>query len=226
LMHDHFHSNNLWWDKELDSQTATRIGASLSVPRLRTELSFGMENLTNYTYLKNVGTTSTNSSGDTFVSHDVAVKQASSVQVLMLRLENKLKYKGIHFDNRITLQTSTDNDVLPLPKLSVYSNLYFTFVIAKVLKTELGAEMRYFTSYNAPDYDPITSQFIVQNDESKESVGNYPIFSAYINFALKKIRFHLTYYHFNQSDGRYFTMPRYPMNPASLRFGVSWNFYD
>jgi hypothetical protein len=226
LMFDHFHSNNLWWDQSLDAETRTRIGASVSVPRLNTKLKFGIENITNYTYLKNVGKAATDSDGNSFYSHDVQVKQAGSVQALMLQLDNKLSYKGFHFDNLITLQTSTDNDVLPLPLLSIYSNLYFNFVISKVLKTELGLEMRYFTKYNAPDYDPITAQFIVQNDNTKESIGNYPVFSAYINFALKKIRFHLTYYHFNQSDGRYFTMPNYPMNPASLRFGVSWNFYD
>ncbi len=226
LMFDHFHSNNLWWDHSWDAETRTRIGAEISVPRLKTLLKFGIENITNYTYLKNVGTMSTNSDGEAYCTHDVAVKQEGSVQAIMLQLDNKLSYKGLHFDNLITFQTSTNNDVLPLPTLSVYSNLYLKFVISKVLKTELGLEMRYFTKYNAPDYDPITAQFIVQNDNTKESIGNYPVFNAYINFALKKIRFHLTYYHFNQSDGRYFTMPNYPMNPASLRFGVSWNFYD
>ncbi len=226
LMMHHFHSNNLWWDKNLDAETRTRIGAKLKVPRLHTTISFAMENITNYAYLKNIGTETVNSSGESFISHNVDVRQAGSVQAFMLQLDNKLGYKGIHWDNRVTLQKSTDNDVLPLPLLSIYSDLHFNFIISKVLRTELGIEMRYFTKYDAPDYDPITSQFIIQNDESKESVGNYPIFSAYINLALKKIRFHLTYYHFNQSDGRYFTMPRYPMNPASLRFGISWNFYD
>ena len=226
LMIDHFHSNNLWWDQSLDAETRTRIGATLSSAKLNTQLEFGMENITNYTYLKHVGTEATTSSGTTFFSHNVATRQEGSVQVMMLRLHNELQYKGFHWENRITFQKSTNEDVLPLPMLSIYSDLHFNFLIAKVLRTELGLEMRYFTKYEAPDYDPITSQFIVQNSDNKVSVGNYPIFSAYVNMALKKIRFHLTYYHFNQSDGRYLTMPRYPMNPASLRFGVSWNFYD
>lgn len=226
LLLNHFHSNNLWWDKELDKEMKTRVSATLSLPRLKSYLTFGIENTSNFTYLKHIGLSNTSSSGDTFYSHDVGVRQAGSVQVIMLRLNQRFQYKPIHFDNVITFQKSTDKDVLPLPTLSLYSNLYFTFVISKVLKTELGLEMKYFTKYEAPDYSPILAQFINQNDGDRQEVGNYPLFSAYINFALKKLRFHLTYYHFNQSDGRYFTMPRYPMNPKSLHFGISWNFYD
>ena len=34
------------------------------------------------------------------------------------------------------------------------------------------------------------------------------------------------YHHFNQSNGRYLWAPGYPINPKSLRFGISWNFFD
>ena len=30
----------------------------------------------------------------------------------------------------------------------------------------------------------------------------------------------------SKSDGRYFWAPGYPMNPTTLRFGLSWNFFD
>ena len=86
--------------------------------------------------------------------------------------------------------------------------------------------MKFFTKYEAPDYDPVTAQFMLQNENTREKIGGYPIFTVYANLALKKLRFHISYYHLNQSDGRYFTMPHYPMNPKGLRFGISWNFYD
>ena len=221
-----FHSKYYWWDQDLKKEKRIRLMGTLSYTKTDTELTFGMENVTNYTYLKNTGILSTNSSGVEFYSHHATVLQEGSVQVLMARLRQNLALGPAHLEADVVWQKSTNNDVLPLPSLSVYANLYFKFVLAKVLKVELGGDMKYFTKYYAPDYDPVLAQFMVQNDNTKEKVGGYPLFTVYANLALKKLRFHISYYHLNQSDGRYFTMPHYPMNPKGLKFGISWNFYD
>lgn len=221
-----FHSKYYWWDQDLKKEKRIRLAGTLSYTKTDTELTFGMENVTNYTFLKNTGILSVNSSNEEFYSHHAEVFQEGSVQVLMARLNQKVALGPAHLEADVVWQKSTNNDVLPLPALSVYANLYFKFVLAKVLKVEMGADMKYFTKYYAPDYDPVLSQFMVQNDNTKEKVGGYPLLTVYANLALKKLRFHISYYHLNQSDGRYFTMPHYPMNPKGLRFGISWNFYD
>ena len=226
LYYEHFHSKNLWWDRDLDKETRLKLSGTLSYPKTKTSLFFGVENVTNYTYMKNTGLESLNKSNESFISHNVGVSQESSVQVMMARLQQRVDLKFFHIEADVAWQTSTKKEVLPLPTLSIYANAYFNFVLAKVLKVELGGNMKFFTKYEAPDYDPLTGQFILQNDATKEKVGGYPLMSVYANLALKKLRFHLTYYHVNQSDGHYFTMPRYPMNPGGLRFGISWNFYD
>ena len=221
-----FHSKNYWWDNDLSKENRFRLVGTLSYTKTDTEFTFGMENVSNYAYLKNTGILSHNTSKEEFYSHNAEVKQEGSVQVLMARLNQKLKLGPAHLEADVVWQKSTNNDVLPLPALSIYANLYFKFILAKVLKVELGADMKYFTKYYAPDYDPILAQFIVQNDNTREKIGGYPLMTVYANLALKKLRFHISYYHFNQGEGRYFTMPHYPMNPRGLRFGISWNFYD
>ena len=95
-----------------------------------------------------------------------------------------------------------------------------------MLKTELGADLKYFTEYYAPDYSPVMGQFTTQNTAKREKIGNYPLISAYANFDLKRTRFYVQYYHANQKDGRYFWAPGYPINPSGIHFGLSWNFYD
>ena len=226
LYYENFHSKNLWWDQELKDETRLNLSGTLSYPKTKTSLFFGVENVTNYAYMKNTGLESVNRSNESFISHNVGIGQESSVQVMMARLQQRVDLKFFHIEADVAWQTSTKKEVLPLPTLSIYANAYFDFVLAKVLKVELGGNMKFFTKYDAPDYDPLTGQFILQNDLTKEKVGGYPLMSVYANLALKKLRFHLTYYHVNQSDGHYFTMPRYPMNPGGLRFGISWNFYD
>ena len=110
----------------------------------------------------------------------------------------------------------------------MYANLYFKFRIAKVLNTELGGDVRYFTSYYAPDYSAALGQFIQQNKNDKISIGDYPVVSVYANFLLKETRFYVMYYHVNEGSGnrRYFLAPHYPMSPKALWFGLSWNFYN
>ena len=150
----------------------------------------------------------------------------SNIQVLTAKLEQNFKFGILHFDNEIIYQTTSDKRALPLPALSTYNNLYLQFKIAKVLRTQVGADMKYFTEYYAPDYSPVIGMFTVQNIQKYVNIGNYPLVSLYANFALKRSRFYLQYYHANQSTGRYFWAPGYPMNPTTLRFGISWNFYD
>ena len=166
-------------------------------------------------------------SDDPVISNNVSPMQCSdNIQIISANLRQNFALGILHWDNDVTYQTCSHTDVLPLPKVSLYTNLYLRFKIAKVLKTEFGADMKYFTEYEAPDYSPVVGMFMNQNQLKKTKIGNYPLISVYANFDLKRTRFYIMYHHANQSDGRYFWAPGYPMNPSSIRFGLSWNFYD
>jgi hypothetical protein len=116
-----------------------------------------------------------------------------------------------------------------VPALNIYTNLYLNFRIARVLRCDLGADLRYFTKYYAPDYCPSLGQFTVQeNEESRVELGNYPIVNVYANLHLKHTRFFVMMSHVNAGTGKtnYFLTPHYPLNERILRFGVSWNFFN
>ena len=92
----------------------------------------------------------------------------------------------------------------------MYGNLYIkTGLAKKVLQLELGADVRYFTKYYAPDYSPAIGQFYNQNPEDKIEIGSYPIVNVYANLHLKRTRFFVMMYHINQGSGssRYFLAP-------------------
>ena len=128
----------------------------------------------------------------------------------------------------MTFQKSTDDDVLPAPTINVYTNLYLRFKIARVLKCDFGGDARYFTSYTAPEYVPGIGQYALQGNESKVKVGNYPIVNVYANFHLQHTRFFVMMSHANAGSGKknYFLAPHYPLNGSTIRFGLSWNFYN
>jgi hypothetical protein len=53
--------------------------------------------------------------------------------------------------------------------------------------------------------------------------------NVYANFHLKTVRFFVQYYHLNKGlfgGVNYLSMPNYPINPGTLQFGLSWNFWE
>ena len=178
----HYHSEHYWWDKNLDKEFRTRIEAGIALPRWKTSIKAGIENIKNYTYFANT----TVANGNRYLS-DITVKQESSnIQVLSATLKQDFGAGPLNLETEFTYQNSSNKSILPLPELNAYANLYIKFRIAKVLNTELGADCRYFTSYYAPDYSAALGQFVQQNQNDKISIGNYPVVSVYANFLLKE----------------------------------------
>ena len=220
----HYHSRHFWWDDDdLNMITHSRVQGLFRLQRTRTQLRVAVDNLTNYTYFATNYTV-----GDDYLrtGNDVFVRQGKT-NVLTAQLAQDFRVGPLCMDMVATYQKSTDEDVLPLPALNVYGNLYIDFLIAKVLKCHLGADIRWFTKYHAPDFVPGIAQYAVQeNADSRVDIGNYPIINVYANFRLKQARFFVMMSHVNSSPGNYFLTPHYPLNERILRFGISWNFFN
>lgn len=223
----HYHARHLWWDKDdLSKITHTRIEGLLNYQKTNTSLRVAVDELTDYTYFAQ--SYSINASNSR-AGNAVTVNQyGSPISVLTASLSQNLQFGALCWESVVTYQKSTAKDVLPLPDLNIYTNLFLRFKIAHVLKCDFGADARYFTKYYAPDYSPALGQYAVQQGENKVEIGNYPIVNLYANFHLKQTRFFVMYSHVNAGSGNqnYFLTPHYPLNNRILRFGVSWNFYN
>ncbi|MBE6292691.1 MAG: hypothetical protein E7091_09840 [Bacteroidales bacterium] len=225
----HYHSQHYWWDNNLAKEFRTRLQGSIAFDRWCTCMSVGAENIRNYTYLAGTEFHQAEDGHQSTLSMAQAYQYSGNVQVLTAGLNQELKWGILHWDNEFTLQHSSRLDILPLPLLNVYSNLYLKFSYAKVLKIELGTDIRYFSRYVAPAYAPALGQFVVQKQDRPVKVGGYPFVNAYANFHLKQVRFYLMCYHvtqgvFDAADS--FLVPHYPINPRMFKLGLSWNFWD
>lgn len=226
----HYHSQTAWWDHDLSKETRTRIAGTLSSKKTRTHLTVGIENITNYTHLAMQSTPlKTNPgllSGD--YSHAVAVRQwDGNIQVFSAKLRQDFKFGPVGWENEVAYQKSSEQDILPLPTVTLYSNLYLLFRIAKVLRVQIGGDIRYFTSYYALDYAPNVGQFAIQDtDQPHVKIGNYPIVNVYANMHIKRCRIYASVNHANAGSGRMFLAPHYSLNPLTIHFGVSWNFFN
>ena len=227
-----FHSKHYWWDNsDLSKIMRTRVEGKLNFNRLGTTLRAGVENIKNYTYLANTSVPVTNSNGEIIsFKNNAAVRQHSgNIQVFTAMLQQKLKFGIFHLDGEVAYQKSSEQSILPLPELSAYGNLYLHAGLVKnVLQVSLGADVRYFTKYNAPDYSPVIGQFYLQNPESTIAIGGCPMVNVYANLHWKRTRIFVMMYNVNQNSGnsRYFLAPHYPISPRLLKLGISWNFFD
>lgn len=221
----HYHSQHLWWDNGLSKEIRSRIEGIFRLNKTRTALRISFDNMKNYTYFAQKYTV-TESYGR--ADNTVSVRQnAGGISLLTMQLNQDLSLGPINWENSVTYQKSSNDDILAVPALNVYTNLYVKFKIAKVLSVDLGADVRYFTKYKGQDYSPALGQYTIQdNGEANVKIGNYPIVNIYANMKLKHARFFLMMSHVNAGNGEYFLTPHYPINSRVLRFGVSWNFFN
>ena len=222
-----YHARHLWWENDLDKTIHTRIMGTLSFPKTRTKLRVAVDEIKNYTYFSQ--------------SYDITeeglrtgvmvtpMQESGGINLLTAQLEQNFRLGILNWENQFTYQHSSKESVLPVPAFNAYTNLYIKFKIVKVLNVDLGADMRYFTSYEAPDYSPYMGQYTVQgNGENNVKIGNYPIVNVYAYVHIKHTRFFVMMSHINagQGDKNYFFAPHYPMNERVFRIGVSWNFFN
>lgn len=221
----HYHSQHLWWDNGLSKEIRSRIEGIFRLNKTRTALRISFDNMKNYTYFAQKYTV-TGSYGR--ADNTVSVRQnTGGISLLTMQLNQDLSLGPINWENSVTYQKSSNDDILAVPALNVYTNLYVKFKIAKVLSVDLGADVRYFTKYKGQDYSPALGQYTIQdNGEANVKIGNYPIVNIYANMKLKHARFFLMMSHVNAGNGEYFLTPHYPINSRVLRFGVSWDFFN
>ena len=207
----HFVSNHYAWENNFSKTKRVRVGGELDIPFSWTNVNVGYETLSDYIYWNADG---------------LPAQHGGAIHVLSARWHQGLHFKAFNWENSVTLQTSSNEQVLPLPKFAIYSNLYATFTIAHVLHVQMGVDGNYYTKYYAPVYNPATMTF---HSQREMECGNFAIMNLYANFKMKQARFFVAWTHFNQkihSGDAYFAMPHYPLNPARLQVGVSVNFVN
>lgn len=208
---NHYHSKYFWWSNDFKKTRKVHIGGTIDIPHTRTSLGIGVENITNYIYFDETG---------------YPKQYTGDIQILAASLKQNFKLGALHWDNQVVYQTSSEQDIIPLPDLNIYSSLYLNFVIAKVLTIQMGANAHYWSKYYSPTYEPATQQFRLQKETK---VGDYPLINGFFNCHLKQTRFFIEYYNLGSlliSPPNYFSIPHYPVNPPVLKLGLSVDFFN
>lgn len=205
---NHYISNNFVWDNNFSHITSARGMATIAYPRTGTTLSAGLEHTKNLIY---------------FGTNSLPAQSHSPVSIFSATLSQLLNLGILHWDNTLTFQQTSDSAVLPLPRLTIYSNLYLQFTAFNVLHLQIGADCDYYTSYCGLGYQPALMAFHI--DRSR-NLGDYPFCNVYLNARLYKTRFYVMMSHVNQGwfGKDSFALPGYPLSPRRLQIGISIDF--
>jgi hypothetical protein len=206
---NHNHSRYFWWDNSFKYLQRVYAGGEVDIESTKTNMLAGIESIQNFIY---------------FGTDGIPQQYNSNLQIITAKLRQNFRYKALGWENEVAWQLSSDADILPLPQISAYTNLYLDFNVVKVLRLQLGADVRYFTSYYAPYYEPATQQLQNQNERK---IGNYPLINGYANFRLKQANFFISGYNLSSlfiKPGEYFSLLHYPLNPMILKLGISVYF--
>lgn len=211
----HYYSNHLWWDNTFRKTYRIHAQARVAYPTqwVKPMLQFDFENLSNGIYF----------------ADGAPQQQDGHTQLIAARAQLDLTTPWINLENRVVYQHSTNPTVVSVPAVTLYHNLYYHGSwFRHAMDAQIGVDMRYFTSYYAPVFDPASGQFASQTDTK---VGNYPVLNVYANFWVRmlRLRFFAQYQHFNRlfmkTNTNCLTMPGYAINPDVFKAGIVWQFY-
>lgn len=209
---DRYVGNHDIWENDFKAIKTIQVQGKYINTRLRTELGVGISNIFSYVYF------------DT-----AAMPQQTSKTLMVLTAWAKENFRAgnFYFDQNVYFQKSTQEDILSLPALSVYShNYYQNHLFKRALQLQVGIDVFYNTKFYSDNYMPSIMQFYNQREYK---TGNYPKVDVFLNLKIKRAIIFVKYEHVNyhlKTHGNFFSASDYPINPGMLKFGIQWDFFD
>ena len=198
------------WNNNFEKTSKTKLEGSIEIPYTQTKLSVGYALIDNMIY---------------YDSTSVVRQFKSPVHTLAASLEQNVRLWAFHFDHKIVYQMTSNDEVLPLPKLTANIRYYVQFPIVKnVLEVQVGANAVFYTKYFIQSYSPDLGVFY--NQRTYEW-GNNPYIDLFINAQWKTASIFVKYT--DAFDGflerGYFSAANYIRPSTAFKFGITWPFY-
>ena len=155
-------------------------------------------------------------------------KQAKeTLNYIKVKANQHFTYKNFTLENTVMYQTVLEGEsFFNVPQIVTRNTLYFADHLFKgdPLYLQTGITLKYFTAFKANAYNPLLSEFVLQ-DETE--IGNYPVLDFFFNMQVQRTRIFFKVENFGASfTGRnYYSAPSYPYRDLTIRFGLVWNFF-
>ena len=220
---DHYqqkaYANHFSWNNSFGKVSTTSLRAFIDVPYWKASLDLGYALLANNLYY------------DTLA---VIRQNAAAMSVLSASLRKEFVLGDfLHLDNKVLLQASSDQNVLPLPAMALNLRWYAQFVVQKdengrdnVMVMQLGLNGWYNSQWYAPAWNPATGTF---HNQKAQLYENGPVVDVFMNIQWKRACIFVKYENANMGwplkSADYFTAHNYIGTQSTVKLGIFWPFY-
>ena len=209
LLHQSKFDDYNWQNDSFDNVNTRDLGFDLQSKWINASLNF--TNIDNYTY---------------FDENNTPQQFPDQIIYLKVKANREFKYWKIALDNTVMYQNvSSGSSIFRVPELVTRNTLYYQdyWFKGKPMLVNIGATFKYFTKYKANAYNPLLSEFTLQNTEE---IG-FPTVDVFFNAQVRRTRLYFKIDNVTSgfSKKNYFSAPNYPYRDLTIRFGLVWNWF-
>ncbi len=203
------------WQNDFDNVRTRQLGFKLRSDKWA-NVDVDFNNIDGYTYFtKKVG------------GELKPFQTSKAVSYFRIKAAREFKFGNFYLMNTIRYQSVVDGEGLfNVPEFVTRNTFYYAnhFFRNDALYLQTGINFSYFTSYKMNAYDPVLSEFYIQNETE---LGGFPLLDFFINIKVRQTRIYLKAEHFNSAwtGYNYYSAPNYPYRDFAVRFGLVWNFF-
>ena len=217
LLNYHSSYSSFIWQKGMLKTNRSTFFSSLDVPKLGL-FSVSLTTLDNYGYFQqNFG------KGSLFATPE---QWDETIHLLKARWDNRLSLGVFSLDTNIQFQQVDNNAPIHLPDLLGRSTVsYADEWFRKAAFVQIGATVKYYSSFYADAYSSILSDYVVQD---AVKIGGEPLFSAFFNAKIRQTRLYFNAENLGAAwnGNNRLAAPDHPYRDFILRFGIVWNFFQ
>ena len=214
-LNNYYSNNYIWEGADFNYINRLNLSSKIEAPSNKFELSGDYSLIRNFIYM----------------TDSIPISYNNPLSVIAIGVEKEFVLWKLHLYNKLIYQVSENRQVVELPTLIYFNSTYLDHtwkfkLTGGEIRTMLGFDIKYATSYRAYGYNPAMAMFYQLNDDL---IGNYPFVDFWLNVRLKRARFFAKFEHYNSTLWNrkdYYYAASYPAKPSTFKFGISWTFYD
>ena len=210
------------WSNNFNNEKINSLSANAITPWINASLQ--LSSIQDHLYFNDVSSSAEKLAQTQIVSPS---QFAGTIKYLSLKMNKEFQFGKFALDNTVLYQKVDQNQlVLNVPEVVTRNSIYFTdFFFKKALYLQTGIVFNYFTNYYANDYNPVIGEFFVQRDKQ---IGNFPNLDFFVNAKIQRTRIFFKVEHFNSSltGNTFYSAPNNPYRDMTIRFGLTWNFFE
>jgi hypothetical protein len=208
LLHQSFY-DDYNWENNFSNINTRDLGFSFNSKWINAALNF--TNIDNYTY---------------FDKNNTPQQFTNQITYLKVKANREFRYKKFALDNTFMYQNvSSGSSVFRVPEMVTRNTFYYTdnWFKGDPMLVNIGVTFKYFSEYKANAYNPILSEFTLQDSDE---IG-FPTVDFFINARVRRTRLYLKADNITSSFSKknYFSAPNYPYRDFTIRFGLVWNWF-